>query len=150
VILSEAVSNTRHSAGRNACVSQHPELPDFEPRPNWTTRLASGVRHIGFELRFSLRHSHAGIDVWFWREASIPIWERIRKEPLAWNSLVGATWEFEQLEGRRRVRMFLNRTVSDTRNEELWPELYPWFGEKLSLLYEKVAPKLRAEMDSSI
>ena len=128
-------------------VAEHPDLPDFDARPNWTIRLPSGLRHIGFELRFSLRHDEAGIDVWFWRSASIPVWEAINKNPDAWNALVGAVWEFEQVEGRTRARMFLNQSLRDTRDETTWPDVYFWFGEKLSLLYEKVAPKLREEMD---
>ena len=127
-------------------VAEYPELPDFDVKPSWTIRLPSGVRHIGFELRFSLRH-HAGVDVWFWRDASIPVWEAISREPATWNDLIGGVWEFDQVEGRTRVRVFLNQPLQDARNEASWPEVYPWFGEKLSLLYEKVAPKLREEMD---
>ena len=58
--------------------TEHPDLPDFEVRPSWTIRLPSGIRHIGIELRFSIRHRHAGIDISFWRDTSLPIWERIR------------------------------------------------------------------------
>jgi hypothetical protein len=94
-----------------------------------------------------LRHDSAGIDVRFWRDASIPVWEAIIKEPGAWNALVGAVWEFEQIEGRTRARMFLNQSLRDARDETTWPDVYPWFGEKLSLLYEKIAPRLREEMD---
>jgi hypothetical protein len=90
-------------------VSEHPDLPDFDARPSWTIRLPSGLRHIGFELRYSLRHDHAGIDVWFWRDASIPVWKAIRSGPAVWDALIGAHWEFEQPEGRTRVRMFLNQ-----------------------------------------
>jgi hypothetical protein len=36
------------------------------------------------------------------------------------------------------VRIFLNQSFRDARDEASWPEVYPWFGEKLSLLYEKV------------
>jgi Protein of unknown function DUF262 len=128
-------------------VAEHPDLPDFDARPSWTIRLPSGIRHIGFELRFSLRHNHAGIDVWFWRDASIPVWAAIRKEPAAWNALIAAVWEFDQVEGRSRARIFLNQSIRDARNEASWPEVYPWFGEKLTLLYDKAAPKLREEMD---
>jgi hypothetical protein len=31
----------------------------------------------------------------------------------------------------------------------IWPELCTWFGEKLSLVYEHLAPKLRAELDGT-
>jgi hypothetical protein len=111
-------------------VAEHPDLPDFEPRPNWTIRLPSGLRHVGFELRFSLRHDHAGIDVWFWRVASIPVWEAISREPDVWNALIGAVWEFDQVEGRTRARMFLNQSLRDARNEATWPDVYPWFTRK--------------------
>jgi len=128
-------------------VAEHPDLPDFEARPSWTIRLPSGLRHIGFELRFNLRHQHAGIDVWFWREASLPVWERIRQSPEEYNALVGEVWGFEQVEGRPRARMFVNQTSTDLRNESSWAVVYRWLGEKLSLVYERVAPKLRVEMD---
>lgn len=39
--------------------------------------------------------------------------------------------------------------VADLRNEASWPEVYDWLGKKLSLVYERVAPKLREEMDRS-
>lgn len=128
-------------------VAEFPDLPDLDARPSWTIRLPSGVRHIGFELRFNLRHHHAGIDVWFWRAASIPVWATIRENPSSWNYLIGDAWEFEQVDGRDRTRMFLNQSVSDVRDETLWPALHAWIGERLSLLYEKVAPRLRDEMD---
>jgi hypothetical protein len=57
-----------------------PDLLDFDARPSWTIRLPSRLRHIGFELRFSLRHDHAGVDVWFWRDASVPVWEAMTRE----------------------------------------------------------------------
>jgi hypothetical protein len=130
-------------------VAEHPDLPNFEARPSWTIRLPSGLRHIGFDLRFSLRHQHAGIDVWFWREASLPVWERIRESPEEYNALIGAQWEFEQVEGRPRGRMFVNQSAADLRNESSWAEVYRWIGDNLSLVYERVAPKLRNAMDRS-
>jgi hypothetical protein len=128
-------------------VAEHPDLPDFEARPSWTIRLPSGIRHIGIELRFSLRHDHAGIDVWFWREASLPLWERIRLAPKPYNDALNTEWEFEQVEGRPRARMFVNLTTANLRNESSWPEIYKWLGERLSLVYERVAPMLREGMD---
>jgi Protein of unknown function (DUF1524) len=85
---------------------EHPELPSFEARPSWTIRLPSGVRHIGIDLRFSLRHSYVGIDLWFWREASLSVWQRIAGSSDEFNQLLGSQWEFEQIEGRSRARMF--------------------------------------------
>lgn len=125
----------------------HPELPEFEARTAWTVRLPSGIRHIGFQLRLGLRKGAAGIDIWFWREASLPVWQAIRAEPAVFNKLVGDEWSFEQVEGRQRARMFLDCAVEYLRDEATWPDLYRWFGEKLSLVYEKLAPRLRAEMD---
>lgn len=128
-------------------VAEHPELPDFEGRPTWTIRLPSGIRHIGFELRLGLRQGSAGIDIWFWREASFPVWDRIRAAPDAYNELVCAEWGFEQVEGRQRARMFIDRPAENLRSESSWPEVYRWLGEKLSLVYERVAARLREEMD---
>jgi hypothetical protein len=127
-------------------VAEHPDLPDFDARQSWTIRVPSGLRHIGFELRYGLRHRNVGIDVWFWRAASMPLWQRIRQHPDSYNELIGTTWEFEQVEGQERARMSLSREA-DVRDESSWPALYQWFGETLSLLYERVAPKLRDDME---
>jgi len=129
-------------------VAEHPDLPNFEARPNWTIRLPSGIRYVGIELRFSLRHWHAGIDIWFWRDTSFAIWERIRTSPNSYNELINTEWGFEQVEGRSRARMFVNYPATDLRNESSWPEVYKWIGEKLSLVYEKIAPILRTEVNS--
>ncbi|OQW62436.1 MAG: hypothetical protein BVN28_05245 [Nitrospira sp. ST-bin4] len=128
-------------------VAEHPELPDFEARPSWTIRVPSGIRHIGIELRLGLRQGKAGIDVWFWREGSFPLWEGIRATPDAYNELVNTVWGFDQVEGRQRGRMFIDLPVVELRNESSWPEVYQWLGQKLSLIYERIAPKLRAELD---
>lgn len=127
-------------------VTEHPDLPDPEARQSWTIRLPSGLRHIGFELRYGLRHSNIGIDIWFWRAASMPTWERIQQDPEPLNTLVGAAWELERIEGQERARMSLS-LEADVRDESSWPALYQWFGEKLSLVYDHVAPRLRAEME---
>ena len=113
----------------------------------WTIRLPSGIRHVGIELRLGLRHNQAGIDLWFWREASLPVWDRVRASPSPYDELVASTWRFEQVEGRHRARMFIDQLVADLQNETSWPEIYRWIGEKLSLVYERVVPKLREEMD---
>jgi Protein of unknown function (DUF1524)/Domain of unknown function (DUF4268) len=126
---------------------EYPEIPNFEIRPSWNIRLPSGLRHIGFEVVFNLRRQHVGIDVWFWREASRPVWEQIQESPKEFSALVGAEWEFEPVEGRHRARMFINHPNADLRNELSWAEMYRWLGEKLSLLYEQIAPNLRAAMD---
>jgi hypothetical protein len=79
--------------------------------------LPSGIRHVGFDLRLGLRQGMVGIDIWFWRAASRPIWDRIRTAPEAYDTLIGANWNFEPVvEGRQRVRMFLDRPAEDLRN----------------------------------
>jgi hypothetical protein len=88
-----------------------------------------------------------GIDLRFWREASFPIWEQISKTPQDYNALVDGEWAFDQIEGRARARMFLDFAVPELRKESSWPEVYKWICEKLSLVYERVTPKLRDAMD---
>lgn len=126
-------------------VAEHPELPDIEARPTWTIRLPSGLRHIGCELRYGLRQSHVAVDVWFWREASLPVWKRIRDAPEHYNALVNSPWEFEQVDGQQRARMSITR-AGDVRHESAWPDIYRWLGESLAAVYERVLPELRAEM----
>lgn len=126
-------------------VTEHPELPDIEARPTWTIRLPSGLRHIGCELRFGLRHSHVAVDIWFWREASLPVWEQVRAAPEHYNAMVESPWEFEQVEGQPRARMSVTR-VADVRHESSWPDIYRWMGESLAAVYERVLPELRTEM----
>lgn len=127
-------------------VAEYPDLPGFDVRRSWTIRLSSGLRHIGFELRYGLRHRNVGIDVWFWRAASLPAWERIRQTPGPYNELVSGTWEFEQVEGQERARMSLSQE-GEVRDEASWPQLYRWLGEKLSIVYDRVTPLLREAMD---
>lgn len=127
--------------------AKYPNLPTFESRPRPTIRIPSGIRHIGVELRLGLRHENVGIDVWFWREASLPLWNIIRRTPQPYNNLIDATWIFEQVEGRDEACMFINQAASDLRNESSWPTVYTWIGAKLSLVYEGVVPLLRVEME---
>jgi uncharacterized protein with ParB-like and HNH nuclease domain len=129
--------------------AEYPALQQVDTRPNWTIRLSSGLRHVGFELRFNLKHDIVGIDVWFWRAASRPVWERIKVAPAEYDALIEETWKFEPVEGRERARMFIDRQVSDLRSDATWPELYRWLGAKLTILYENVAPKLRQELDQT-
>jgi hypothetical protein len=126
---------------------EYPQIPQVEARPDWTLRLPSGIRHVGFELRLGLRHKIVGIDVWFWRAASRPVWDRIQTAPQTYDALIGAKWSFEPIEGRERARMFLDRPAEDLRSDSTWPELDEWFGDNVSLLYGKIAPKLQEEFD---
>jgi uncharacterized protein with ParB-like and HNH nuclease domain len=127
-------------------ISEYPDLPNFDARPYSAIRLPSGLRHIGLEIRFGLRQRNVGIDVWFWRETSMPIWRRIRQAPGPYSDLVDANWDFEQIEGQERARMSLSYEA-EVRNQALWPKLYSWIGEKLLLLYQRVVPVLRQEME---
>lgn len=127
----------------------HPEVPTFELRQYKTIRLSSGIRHIGFELRHMLRPSEVAVDVYFWREASEPVWERFKADPNEINELIDDMWVFDRLAeaGRQLPRMSVSRdTESDDESE--WPALYAWLGQKLSLLYQNVGPRLQAEMQA--
>lgn len=128
-------------------VAEYPELLDVEARTSSSIRLPSGIRHIGFELYFALRDSYVDIDVYFWREPSFHVWEKLRAAPDEWNGLIGATWEFRQTGEKQRGEMSVWRDVPDIRKDSSWPDAYRWLGERLSALYEKVAPRLREEMD---
>jgi hypothetical protein len=57
-------------------VAEYPDCPNIDVRPSWIRRLPSGLRHIGFEIHFNLRRQYVGIDVWFWRQASFPVWKK--------------------------------------------------------------------------
>lgn len=125
----------------------HPEVPAFKVRPRRTLRLSSGIRYIGFDLRQMLRPGEVAIDVYFWRAASEPVWERLLADPTDINALIDDTWTFERIahKGRQVPRMTISREA-DSDAESDWPALYGWLGQKLSLLYQHVAPRLRAEM----
>jgi uncharacterized protein with ParB-like and HNH nuclease domain len=139
---------TQFWTGLNEFLSaEHPSLPLVEVRPSWTIRVPSGVRHVGFELRFSLKHDVVGIDVWFWRAASRPIWDRLRGDSSEYDRVAGEAWQFDPVEGQDRARMYVEHSVEDVRNEASWSALYVWLGRQLGVLYAEVAPRLRAELD---
>lgn len=108
--------------------AEHPELPKFEARPTWTIRLPSGIRHVGFDLRLGLRQKTVGIDLWFWRAASRPVWDRIRKAPESYDALMGTSWNFEPFDGTDRACMSVERPAEELRSDSTWPELYKWFA----------------------
>lgn len=124
---------------------EHPDLPQFDSRAAMTIRLQSGVRHIGFELRHLLRPAGVALDVYFWREASFPVWEALQANPAEVNTLVGADWAFGQTEDAK-LRWMNIKLPMTTSDESEWPAAFSWFGDKLALLYNSVAPKLRDEM----
>ena len=135
------------SALSDILAADYPQIPPFDARAGWVLRLTSGIRHIGFKVRMGLRQKVVGIDIWFWRAASFPVWERIRQAPASYDTIVGASWGFEPINGRDRARMFLDRGADNLRDESTWPQHHKWFGDNLLLLYEKIAPLLRDEMD---
>jgi hypothetical protein len=102
---------------------------------------------VGFDVYFVPGHSYVDIDVCFWREPSFEVWEKIRSSPAEWNSLIGGMWEFEGSADKKRGYMSVWREIPRLRDEASWQEAYSWLAERLSALYEKVAPRLREEMD---
>lgn len=129
-------------------IAARPELPRFKARPWRRIRFPSGLSHIGFETMLRLRHDAVRVDIWFWREASFPLWERIKSNPKGYNDLIGEAWEFEQPNAQFRARMSISRNVPNLREPSRWSEQYEWLGATLSLLYDELAPKLQADMDS--
>ena len=124
---------------------EHPDLPQFDSRAAMTIRLQSGVRHIGFDLRHLLRPAGVALDVYFWREASFPVWEALKADTAEVNGLIGAEWAFDQKDDGSLRWMNIKLPMAGTDETE-WPAAYAWFGDKLALLYNSVAPKLRDEM----
>jgi uncharacterized protein with ParB-like and HNH nuclease domain len=124
---------------------EHPDLQQFDSRAAMTIRLQSGVRHIGFELRHLLRPAGVALDVYFWREASVPVWEALQANPADVNTLIGADWAFGQNEDSKLRWMNIKLSMASSDETE-WPAAFAWFGDKLALLYNSVAPKLREEM----
>jgi len=138
----------RFWSGLNEYLRAHfPDLPEVESKINASIRLPSDIQHIGFELYFGLKDSYVDVDVCFWREPSFRVWEKIKTAPGEWNNLIAGSWEFEGSTEKQRGYMSVWREVPNLRNESSWPEAYRWMSEKLSALYEKVAPRLREEMD---
>ena len=128
---------------------EHADLPAFESRAAMTIRLQSGVRHIGFELRHLLRPAAVALDVYFWREASIPVWESLKANPDDINVAMGTEWAFGQTDEGRLGWMNIKLAMPNAEESE-WPAAYEWFGEKLAVLYGVIAPKLRDEMAKSV
>ena len=126
--------------------SECPSIPDFEPRPVWTIRLPTSIRHIGIETRLGLKNHVVGIDIWFWRAESAPLWEEIRSNPNAYNDLVGEAWKFEQIKEGPRARMYLETGVDQLRNPANWPQTQEWFGGKLTAIFDELFPILREKM----
>jgi hypothetical protein len=128
--------------------SEYPAVPRFEVGPHLMVRLPSGVRHVTVHAEFNLRHQFVGIDIDFWREESQIVWDRVRKSPKEYNTSVGLEWGFQKVGGGPRARMFVHRPVAGLRGQSSWQEAYQWLGEKVSLVFEHVAPMLRHELDT--
>jgi hypothetical protein len=43
--------------------------------------------------------------------------------------------------------MYIDRTVSDLRDDSTWRDLYRWLGRNLEILYSQLTPKRRQELD---
>jgi len=129
--------------------SEHPSLPRFEGRPVWTIRLPSSIRHVGIETRLGLRNHVVGIDIWFWRQESMPLWNAIRQSPETHNAAVGATWGFEQIKDKPRARIFIELPIEKLRDSSSWPTAYEWFGTKLTSIYGQLVPLLRSELEAA-
>jgi uncharacterized protein with ParB-like and HNH nuclease domain len=124
----------------------HPDVPSFEPRHYKSIRLKSGVPHIGFELRHQLRPGEVAVDVYFWREASFPVWERLQADHEEIDALIGDRWTFDRPQDDSHPRWMTVSLATDSDNEDSWPSMYGWLGQRLELLYAKLAPRLRDEM----
>ena len=116
------------------------DLPLFESRQSNWIRLDSGIRHIGFELKFALRENAFRIDVWFWREASIPVWRELHDNPTQLNETMGQTWSFDQQAGQSRARMYIEHKVPNIRQEAQLPTIHRWCAENLQTLYNRIKP----------
>jgi hypothetical protein len=130
--------------------AEHPELPKFEVKARPRLRVPLGLRNIGIDLRFGIRLGVAGIDLWFWRGSSLPIWHSVRASPGEYNQLINDVWVFEQLEERTRLRMFVARPIANVRDPSSWVAVYKWLGEKLAGVCDDIAAKLRSEMDNDL
>lgn len=126
--------------------SEHPQIPDFDPRPVWTVRLPTSIKHIGIETRLGLKNHVVGIDIWFWREESSLLWQELRAAPYGYNDLAESMWQFEQIKDGPRARMYLEIPVNQLRNPSSWPVAQEWFGRNLVMIYERLFPILREKM----
>jgi hypothetical protein len=127
--------------------ARFPDIPEIEARTSKAIRIPSDIQHIGFDISFVPGNAYVNIDVCFWREPSFQLWKRIRAAPEEWNSMIGGTWEFDGSADRKRGYMSVWREMQNLRDERSWQEAYAWLAERLSALYERVAPRLREEMD---
>ncbi len=125
------------------------ELPLFESRQSNWIRLDSGLRHIGFELKFALRENTFRIEVWFWRESSMPVWRELRDDPTIANFLIGQEWQFDQQNTTDRARMFIEHRVSNIRSQSEWPNIHAWCTGKLQILYNKIRPALETSLSQT-
>ena len=121
-------------------------IPALDPRFSRAVRLAPTIRHIGTELRHVLQPKKVAIDVYFWRSASRPLWERLQADPSELNKLMGAAWTFEKSDGGLAwMTLSLDAATDD---ESAWPALYEWFMERLEALYQHGVPMLREGMQA--
>jgi hypothetical protein len=129
---------------------EHTEVPQLKVRPDTTLRLSSGIRHVGFQLRFALLQRCVGLDIWFRIDTLLSLWEKIRTSPSSYNTLVGTNWSFERFENLGLVYMYLDREAQELRNTATWQGHYKWLADNLSVLYLQIAPKLRGELQKEV
>lgn len=126
-----------------------PTLPAPRSCASSYVRLASGIRHVGLELQLNLKHKFVAIDVWFWRRASMPLWEVLRGRSEELNTLVGGVWRFEKVEGRDRGVMSLESPPLELKNEGTWPTAQAWLCQKLAVVYQEMVPLIRDAGEAS-
>ena len=88
------------------------------------------------------------IDVWFWREASMPLWNKLYAQPDVVDSMIGPGWTFEKIEGKERGKMSLEHGVAGLRDEREWPAAHQWICSKLDVLYGALVPWLNKTGDA--
>lgn len=128
-------------------LSDYPALPKIDARPVSTIRLHSSVRHIGIETGIGLRDGTVGIAIWFWREESMPVWQKLKAAPGKFDAIIGGKWIYEQIKDHARGRMTVELPVAHIRDPASWSSAYEWFGTKLAVIYNTIVPLLREEME---
>ena len=128
--------------------SAHPELPMVEAKETHWVRLPSEVTHIGFELKFVPQKRSVRIEVWFWRDASRPIWEEIRHAPSDFKNLLQAELVFDGLPDTGRAVISAISAPTNLLDESTWPDVYRWIGPRLAALYRDGVPLLRRRLEA--
>lgn len=120
----------------------HPDVPVFEPRSRRVIRLPVGAPYIGLETRFLVQTGKVMLDVYFWREAVFPTWERLRHDSAEVDAMVEDQWHFEHPDTDTKRSMTLERAF-EAYEEGTWSAVYRWLGDRLERVYARVIPWLR-------